>query len=242
MFVKNLENVQGDERDHILISMTYGRKPGESSVAQNFGPVNRKQGHRRLNVLFTRARVRIGLFTSFGSADVRPTDSSSDGVHTLKRYLEYAETRGRAIVQSIGGEADSDFEREVAYRLRERNYKVELQVGVSGFKIDLGVRHPDRPEHFLAGVECDGAAYHSSKSARDRDRLREEALTGLGWQIVRIWSTDWFDNPELETEKLVRKLEELRKRKPPILDSYPSFQREAPRTEEADVCNDDSSN
>lgn len=224
LFIKNLENVQGDERDHIFISMTYGRKAGEGLVAQNFGPINRKQGHRRLNVLFTRARVRIGLFCSFGSADVRPTETSSDGVHTLKRYLEYAETRGRAAIQSIGGEADSDFELEVAHRLRDKGYKVELQVGVSGFRIDLGVRHPDHTEHFLAGVECDGAAFHSSKSARDRDRLREEVLTSLGWQLVRVWSTDWFDNPELETEKLVRKLEELRQLAASPFTCYPSLE------------------
>ena len=209
-FVKNLENVQGDERDHIFISMTYGRKHGETIVSQSFGPINRKQGHRRLNVLFTRARVRIGLFASFGSSDVRPTELSSEGVHILKRYLEYAETKGRAFVRSIGGQADSDFELAVAHRLRMRGYEVDLQVGVSGFRIDLGVRNPDRTEDFLAGVECDGATYHSSKSARDRDRLREEVLKSLGWNIVRVWSTDWFDNPNLETEKLIRKLEALR--------------------------------
>jgi very-short-patch-repair endonuclease len=220
LFVKNLENVQGDERDYIFISMTYGRKRGEPALAQNFGPINRKQGHRRLNVLFTRARFRVALFTSFGSVDLRPTDKSSDGVHALKRYLEYAETRGRAAVKRIGGEPDSDFEVEVADRLRARGYKVKLQVGVSGFRIDLAVAHPDHPEHFLAGVECDGATYHSSKSARDRDRLREEVLNSLGWDLVRVWSTDWFDNPDLETEKLVRKLEALRRRQASPFMSY----------------------
>jgi hypothetical protein len=196
-------------------------------LAQHFGPITRKQGHRRLNVLFTRARTRIGLFTSFGSVDVRPTETSSDGVKALKAYLEYAETKGRALAHAAGGEPDSDFEVEVADRLRIRGYKVDLQVGVSrkeerrqNFRIDLGVRHPDHPERFLAGIECDGAAYHSSKSARDRDRLREEVLRSLGWELVRVWSTDWFDNPALETEKLVRKLEELRLRPPLAFVSY----------------------
>lgn len=214
-FVKNLETVQGDERDHIFISLTYGRKQGAPALAQAFGPIARKQGHRRLNVLFTRARSRIGLFASFGSADVRPSETSSEGVHALKRYLAYAETRGRAAVRSIGGEPDSDFEVEVATRLRARGYDVEMQVGVSSFRIDLGVRHPDHPERFLAGVECDGAAFHSSKSARDRDRLRESMLNGLGWDLVRIWSTDWYDDPDLETEKVGKRLEELRRRPPP---------------------------
>ena len=220
VFVKNLENVQGDERDYIFISLTYGREPGATAMKQRFGPINGKQGHRRLNVLFSRARIRIGIFASFGSADVKPSETSAEGMRVLKRYLEYAEGRGRAVVERIGSEADSDFEVEVADRLKARGYGVEVQVGVSGFKIDLGIRHPDHPESFLAGVECDGARYHSSKSARDRDRLREEVLRGLGWEILRVWSTDWFDNPGLETEKLSKKLEELRIRPRCTFDDY----------------------
>lgn len=211
LFVKNLENVQGDERDFILISMTYGPKPGAVVVAQRFGPINGKQGHRRLNVLFSRARTRIGLFTSFGSADIKPQETSSEGVHILKRYLEYAETRGQTAGRTLGPNPDSDFEVEVADRLRAKGFEVDYQIGVSGFKIDLGIRHPDHPERYLAGVECDGAAYHSSKSARDRDRLREEVLSGLGWRLLRVWSTDWFDNADLQTQRLVDRLEELRR-------------------------------
>ncbi len=211
LFVKILENVQGDERDFIFISMTYGPEVGTTVLKQRFGPINRKQGHRRLNVLFSRARTRIGLFCSFGSADVVPTPESSEGVHVLRKYLEYAETRGRVSVLSASrADADSDFEIEVADRLRTRDYVVDYQVGVSGYKIDLGVRHPDHPERYLAGVECDGATYHRSKSARDRDRLREEVLNDKGWDIVRIWSTDWFDNPSLQTTRLIEKLELLR--------------------------------
>lgn len=217
LFVKNLENVQGDERDFIFISMTYGPESGTSVLKQRFGPINRKQGHRRLNVLFSRARTRIGLFCSFGSTDVTPTTDSSEGVHVLRRYLEYAETRGRVSdVPGAGGDADSDFEIEVAERLRAGGYTVDYQVGVSGYRIDLGIRHPDHPERYLAGVECDGATYHRSKSARDRDRLREEVLNDKGWDIVRVWSTDWFDNPTLQTTRLIEKLELLRRK--PIVD------------------------
>lgn len=220
-FVKNLENVQGDERDFIFISMTYGREPGGSAVKQRFGPINRKQGHRRLNVLFSRARMRIGLFASFGSSDVVPSADSSEGVHTLRRYLEYAETRGRVSTMPGGdAESDSDFEVEVAERLRAKGYVVDYQVGVSGYRIDLGVRHPDHPERYLAGIECDGATYHSSKSARDRDRLREEILTDKGWDIVRIWSTDWFDNPSLQTARLVERLEALRSKPAADVDEF----------------------
>ena len=223
VFVKNLENVQGDERDFIFISMTYGREPGATVMKQRFGPINGKQGHRRLNVLFTRARNRIGLFTSFGSTDVKPAENSAEGVSVLKHYLEYAEGRGRAAIDSIGAEQGNDFEIEVSDRLRAKGYAVELQIGVSGYRIDLGVRHPDHLERFIAGVECDGAQYHSSKSARDRDRLREEVLQGLGWNIVRVWSTDWFDNPERETEKLVKRLEDLRSKPQPVHEDYPSL-------------------
>ncbi|CAL8969045.1 ATP-dependent RecD-like DNA helicase [Rhodoplanes serenus] len=212
LFIKNLENVQGDERDFIFISMTYGPKPGQTAVSQRFGPINGKQGHRRLNVLFSRARVRIGLFTSFGSIHVVPTDKSSQGVHVLKRYLEYAEKRGLAEARAGAAEVESDFESEVADRLRSRGYTLDCQVGVSGYRIDLGVKHPEHPERYLAGIECDGASYHSSKSARDRDRLREEILRGLGWEIVRVWSTDWFDNPDRETERLVKRLTEIKDR------------------------------
>ena len=122
LFVKNLENVQGDERDFIFVSMTYGPEVGTSVLKQRFGPINRKQGHRRLNVLFSRARTRIGLFCSFGSADVVPTPESSEGVHVLRKYLEYAETRGLvSVLSGFGADADSDFrDREVADRLRAR--------------------------------------------------------------------------------------------------------------------------
>ena len=120
--------------------------------------------------------------------------------------------RGRAAIEAMGGEPDSDFEIEVSDRLKQKGYLVDTQIGVSGFKIDLGVRHPDHPELFLAGIECDGASYHSSKSARDRDRLREEVLRGLGWQLLRVWSTDWFDNADSQIEKLDKQLKLMRER------------------------------
>jgi very-short-patch-repair endonuclease len=128
----------------------------------------------------------------------------------LKAYLTYAEAGGQPVPDSIGGPADSDFEVEVRERLQRRGYTVDTQVGVSGYRIDLGVRNPDKPAVYLAGIECDGASYHSSKSARDRDRLRQDCLTAKGWEILRVWSTDWFDDPDGQTDKLARQLEELR--------------------------------
>lgn len=220
VFVKNLENVQGDERDFIFVSMTYGPEAGRTQVMQRFGPIAGKQGHRRLNVLFTRARSRIVLFASLGSEDVRPSETSSRGVHVLKRYLAYAEARGRSLGTATGRDADSDFEIEVARRLEAHGFIVDKQVGVSGFRIDLGVRHPELPGTYLAGIECDGAAFHSSKSARDRDRLRESVLRGLGWDLLRVWSTDWFQSPDLQTTRLVNALEALRSRPRTAFASY----------------------
>jgi very-short-patch-repair endonuclease len=173
-----------------------------------------KQGHRRLNVLFSRARDRIALFTSMSSDDIRPAATSAEGIHILKRYLEYAESQGRMHHDESGSDPQSDFEIAVAARLRQKGYSVETQVGVSGYRIDLGIRHPEIESHFIAGIECDGASYHSSKSARDRDRLRQEILTGLGWNILRVWSTDWFQNASYETDKLIREIEALRNKKP----------------------------
>ena len=202
--VKNLENVQGDERDFILISMTYGPGPKKKVVDQRFGPINKSQGHRRLNVLFSRARRRIGLFTSMSAKDVRPTETSKQGVRILKAYLEYAERAGAPAGRETGRGHKSPFEREVAERLRARGFEVHKQVGVSHFRIDLAVKHREHPLVYVAGIECDGAAYHSSRSARDRDRLREDVLADLGWKLVRVWSTDWFADPEQETERLIR--------------------------------------
>lgn len=173
-----------------------------------FGPVNSNVGHRRLNVLFTRAKQRVDVFTSMRSADIRVSDSSSLGVKALAAYLEYAETGRLEQGETTAREPDSDFEIFVRDRLIQRGYEVVHQVGVAGYFIDLAVKHPKR-SGYLLGIECDGATYHSSKSARDRDRLREEVLIGLKWNIYRIWSTDWFGNPQQEFARLLNHIEKL---------------------------------
>jgi very-short-patch-repair endonuclease len=211
-FIKNLENVQGDERDIILISLTYGPEPGQTRVMQRFGPIARTQGHRRLNVLFTRARRRVVVFSSMGSDDVIVTPTSRRGVRVLRDYLRYTESRRLEVGEASGREVDSDFEREVKSRLEGHDFIVDPQVGVAGYRIDLGVRHPKHPTVYLAGIECDGAAFHSAKSARDRDRLRESVLRGLGWDILRIWSTDWFTDANLQTDRIVNELRRLAER------------------------------
>lgn len=226
-FIKNLENVQGDERDVIFVSTTFGKPQDGSPVRQNFGPINRPDGWRRLNVLFTRARRRLDLFTSMLPQDIQVDgDKVSLGRRALRDYLEFARTGTLPgpIPQASGREPDSDFEVAVAEALRLRGYQCEPQVGVAGYFIDLGVRHPERKSEFLVGVECDGATYHSSLSARDRDRIRQEILESLGWRgrIIRVWSTDWFSDPKGQTDRLVRHLErrlvEDREQPPPYAD------------------------
>jgi len=209
-FIKNLENVQGDERDIILISTVYG--PDKNGVVrQNFGLINREVGWRRLNVLVTRAKMSCRLVTSLRPDDVKVTEKSSRGVTAFKSYLTYAHG-GAEYDDASGGETDSDFEIFVADALRGAGYEVVYQVGVAKFRIDLGVRHKSCPIGFIAGIECDGAAYHSGLSVRDRDHIRQTILENLGWNIYRVWSTDWFADPARETAKLLAWLDGVRER------------------------------
>jgi very-short-patch-repair endonuclease len=207
-FVKNLENVQGDERDVIYISVTYGRSP-RGQMFQRFGPINGPTGHRRLNVLFTRARRRVVTFASMTADDIQVQPTSAWGVRALKGYLHYAQTGVLEHALLSGRDPDSDFEVEVAQALRARGYNVVAQVGVAGYYIDLAIKHPSKTDAFILGVECDGATYHSSLSARDRDRLRQSVLEDLGWNIHRIWSTDWFKHPESEINRIITRLAAL---------------------------------
>lgn len=204
-FVKNLENVQGDERDVIYISTTFGKAPGTIKPRQLFGPISRPDGWRRLNVLFTRSRKKIELFTSLQPEDIVIDVKTPAGTRALRDYLEYARTGILSTTEVSGKEPDSDFEISVMDWLQNQGYEVVPQVGVAGFFIDLAVRNPDRPGEFLAAIECDGATYHSSSSARDRDRIRQDILESLGWKdrIWRIWSTDWFYSPRRESERLL---------------------------------------
>ena len=212
-FVKNLENVQGDERDVIFISTTFGKAPGTDKVRQNFGPISRPDGWRRLNVLFTRSKRRIELFTSLAPEDIIVDERTPLGTKALRDYLDFAKRGVLVTTDENERDPDSDFEVSVANVVTALGYEVKPQLGVAGFFIDMAVRNPDRPGEFLAGIECDGATYHSGFSVRDRDRIRQEILESLGWRgrIHRIWSTDWFYNPRRETERLRNFLEDRRR-------------------------------
>jgi very-short-patch-repair endonuclease len=205
-FVKNLENVQGDERDVIFISIGYG-KTAEGYFAMGFGLINNEGGERRLNVLISRAKIRCEVFTNLKSDDIDLNRSNAVGVKALKTFLKYAESGILDIPNRTGKDFDSPFEEAVSKSLTEAGYEVQPQVGTAGFFIDLAVVDSDQPGRFILGIECDGATYHSARSARDRDRLRQAVLEGLGWRIHRIWSTDWFRHPERELKKVIEAIE-----------------------------------
>jgi very-short-patch-repair endonuclease len=210
-FIKNLENVQGDERDIIFISTTFGKDPDSGKVYQRFGPLGGDLGWRRLNVICTRAKKRIELFTSLRPGDIVFDEKGNKGKQALKSYLDYAENDGRLKEFGIESnrEPDSDFEISVGREIQKYGYEVMPQLGVAGFFIDLAIKHPYLTGEYLLGIECDGATYHSSKSVRDRDLIRQEILESKGWIIYRVWSTDWFKNRDKEIKRLISFIEEL---------------------------------
>ena len=177
-------------------------------MANRFGPINGIAGQRRLNVLFTRAKRRIVTFSSMVPPDIKAeTPEQNAGAFLLRRWLEYSATGILEAGEETRREPDSAFEEFVIEQIEAMGCEAVPQVGVAGYFIDIGVRHPAWPHGYILGVECDGAAWHSSRSARDRDRLRQEVLEGLGWVFHRIWSTDWFDDPSREAEKLRRRID-----------------------------------
>lgn len=212
-FLKALENVQGDERDAIILSVGYGRD-SQGKLNLNFGPINKQGGERRLNVAVTRAKSKITLVSSIVAGDIDLSSSKSKGLRCLRDYLEYAVSGGERLEGNFYTDQlnfDSPFEEDVYHTLAEQGYTIRSQVGCSGYRIDLAVVNQNRPGEFLLGIECDGASYHSSPTARDRDRLRQKVLENLGWKIHRIWSTDWFRNKPAQTRLLVEKIEQLQR-------------------------------
>ncbi|RUX22577.1 DUF3320 domain-containing protein [Mesorhizobium sp. M2A.F.Ca.ET.037.01.1.1] len=201
-FVKNLENVQGDERDVIMISVGYA-KNAQGYMAMRFGPLGSEGGERRLNVLISRAKRACEVYASITDEDIDLERGKGKGVFAFKLFLHYARTGRISLAQTTTREMGSIFEEQVANALIERGCQVHAQVGIAGFFIDLAVADPERPGRYLLGIECDGAEYHSSRSARDRDRLRQAVLEDHGWIIHRIWSADWFQRPREQLERTV---------------------------------------
>ena len=200
-FVKNLESIQGDERDVVFISVGYG-KDAAGNFSMNFGPLNNDGGERRLNVLITRARERCVVFSSIRGEDIDLQRSSARGVAALKHFLEFASSGNLDAVRAPATGTASSFERQVADAIRGLGYGVETSVGDAGFRIDIAVQDPEAPGKFLLGIECDGEEYAGARCARDRDRLRPQILEARGWQLARVWIVDWFRDSGAQTRRL----------------------------------------
>lgn len=201
-FVKNIERVQGDERDVIILSIGY-HKAADGVLRYRFGPLNQEGGERRLNVAITRARSRMHLVSSFSHHDMEPGRSNARGVDLLRQYLAFAASGGKELGGALSGEPLNPFELDVMSRLEARGVPVTPQYGVAGYRIDFACAHPDQPGRMVLAIEADGASYHSTPTARERDRLRQEVLENLGWRFHRIWSTDWFQNREEAADRAV---------------------------------------
>jgi hypothetical protein len=211
-FVKNLETVQGDERDVIFISIGYGRT-ADGALAMGFGPLNGEGGERRLNVLITRARIRCEVFTSLTSGDLDLNRTGAAGVQALKLFLAYAEGQsldGRAAASEAMPEARPEFEQAVAASLAAAGYTVRSRVGSGSATpaFDLAVVDRGQPGRYRLALACDGPDYHAARTARDRDRLRFQVLQSLGWTLRHVWSTDWIKNPDGELKRVLAALEE----------------------------------
>ena len=202
-FVKNLERVQGDERDSIILSIGYGKHP-DGRMRYHWGPLLRNGGERRLNVAVTRARHRLTLVSSFSSRDVDPDRVTSPGARLLRDYLEYTDSGGETVASGPAPRRSglSPFEADVAQRLVGLGISVVPRYGVGGYRVDFAAAHPAEPGRMVLAIEADGASYRDSRSTRDRDRLRKEHLERLGWTFHRIWSTNWFHDPESEIAKV----------------------------------------
>jgi very-short-patch-repair endonuclease len=240
-FVKNLENIQGDERDTIFLSVTYA-KALDGRLRYNFGPLNAENGWRRMNVLTSRARKRMTVFSSIRADDIHLEETTSKGAELLHSFLRYAEHRLLDSERiSAAAETDSPFEYEVYQELTRRGLHLQPQVGVSGYKIDLGVLDDEVTDRFVCGIECDGVSYHSSETARDRDRLRQQVLERRGWMIHRVWSTDWFKDREGQVSRLLESIKlsrDLARSKNAVVDSHDELEDEAkdkPPTPEFDI-------
>ncbi|MBS3141535.1 DUF3320 domain-containing protein [Candidatus Woesearchaeota archaeon] len=214
VFVKNLETVQGDERDIIILSVGYGKDSG-GKFSYNFGPLNKEGGYKRLNVSITRSRFKTVVVSSILPDELDADKINVEGVKYLKDYLDFAKNKDftKFLQKSEGIQFDSSFEEVVYEELKKEGFNVSCQIGCSGYRIDLAIKHPKKPGEYILGVECDGSQYHSSRFARDRDKIRQIVLENLGWNIIRIWSDDWLNNKEYEIEKIKDKVKDILKSK-----------------------------
>lgn len=213
VFIKNLENVQGDERDVILFSIGYG--PDETGkVTMNFGPLNREGGWRRLNVAVSRARCEMVVFATLRPDQIDLNRTKAEGVAALRRFLAYAEGRTMAL-EEHRSQAEQSAQQGIAATicaaLKEKGYETQQAVGCSKYRIDIGVVDPSDPERYLLGILLDGASYGTAKTTRDREIAQVGVLEGLGWHVLRLWSMDWWDNRDKELRRILERLTALQR-------------------------------
>ena len=194
IFIKNLENVQGDERDVILFSVGYGPDK-EGRVSMNFGPLNRDGGERRLNVAVSRARYEMIIYSTLRSDQIDLNRTGAVGVAGLKRFLEYAEKGGQIANRTQSTVAEYSINNLIASQLERLGYKVDTNIGCSGYKIDIGIVDKENPSKYRLGIICDGENYRRAKMVRDREIVQNSVLKMLGWKILKIWTLDWWENP-----------------------------------------------
>lgn len=211
-FIKNIERVQGDERDAIIITPGYAPNL-DGNVPLQFGSLNRQGGERRLNVAASRSKKYMHLVTSMRSSDIDLKRTKSSSIALMRSLLEFMENEGRLVEAEYEFSAPTTpFEEEILQKLSDAGLTVDCQVGDSGFKIDFAIRDPKTNKYLLA-IEADGATYHSSEYARERDYMRQRILENRGWQFVRIWSTDWWTNPDQEVQRVLHALSNVGGRK-----------------------------
>ena len=207
IFVKNLENVQGDERDVILFSVGYGPDK-KGNVSMNFGPLNNAGGERRLNVAVSRARQEMMVFSTMRSSHIDLRRSKARGVEGLKHFLEYAEQQVLAEnIQSTASRPDTPLARQIADAIAEKGYVVNVNVGRSHFKVDVAVSRQESPDAYVLGILLDGESYRDTQTTRDREIVQPSVLEGLGWRVMRIWSVDWLNNPQRVIDRVMEQLQ-----------------------------------
>lgn len=207
LFIKNLENVQGDERDVILFSVGYGPDKN-GKVTMNFGPLNQDGGWRRLNVAISRARKRMQIYSVLRPDQINLSRTSAEGIVGLKGFLEFAALGKQTLTVRSGMQQERNLvvENQIAEQLRFMGYQVKPDVGCSAYHIDLGVVHPKKPDTYILGIMCDGDNYRMAGTARDRNLLQPSVLQGLGWNLHRVWVLDWMDNPNKELKKITAEI------------------------------------
>lgn len=203
LFIKNLENIQGDERDVIIFSLGYGPDE-EGHMSMNFGPVNQEGGHRRLNVAVTRARQELLVYTSFEPSAMRTTEHSARGLRDLKAFLEYAK-QGAAVLDCQPGSASKEKEtinRQIAEKLREKGWKADINIGTGKFRIDVAVHHPEKTDEYCLGIMFDDDASALQDTVRDRNLLQKNVLQRMGWNILNLWLLDWYEDSETQIQRI----------------------------------------